>query len=173
MIRFSIRGLVEGADSLHRIKNLLLMDELTPYLVEPQDRSTAIAFKEATLAWDYVDTPNKDKKKKKKKKKNIKSSNNDSISPAAELLPKSIEVKPQEVLHNINININKGELIGVCGAVGSGKSSLISALLGHMRLQGGRVGVGGVCGYVGQQAWILNTTFRDNILLGETFDAKR
>lgn len=69
--------------------------------------------------------------------------------------------------------ILQGELIGVCGGVGAGKSSLLSAVLGHMRLRTGRVMVQGSCAYVGQQAWILNDTFRENILLDEPFDAKR
>lgn len=67
----------------------------------------------------------------------------------------------------------QGELIGVCGGVGAGKSSLISAVLGHMRLRSGHVSLQGTCAYVGQQAWILNATLRDNILLDEPFDAKR
>lgn len=67
----------------------------------------------------------------------------------------------------------QGELVGVCGGVGAGKSSLISAVLGHMRLKSGQVDLQGTCAYVGQQAWVLNATLRDNILLDEPFDAKR
>jgi len=33
-------------------------------------------------------------------------------------------------LHNINISLKEGSLVGVCGAVGSGKTSLIQAILG-------------------------------------------
>ena len=35
-------------------------------------------------------------------------------------------------LRNVNFEIKKGELIGVVGLVGSGKSSLLSAILGEM-----------------------------------------
>lgn len=67
----------------------------------------------------------------------------------------------------------QGELVGVCGSVGAGKSSFLSAVLGHMRLKSGQVDLEGTCAYVGQQAWVLNASIRDNILLDEQFDAKR
>ena len=46
------------------------------------------------------------------------------------------------------------------GAVGSGKSSLLSALLGEMKRTRGVVNVFGKVAYVPQQAWIQNTTLQ-------------
>jgi ATP-binding cassette subfamily C (CFTR/MRP) protein 5 len=69
--------------------------------------------------------------------------------------------------------LRKGRLVGVCGTVGSSKSSLISAILGQMILAQGRVTIDGSFAYVSQQAWIINCTLRDNILFGETFDVER
>lgn len=42
-------------------------------------------------------------------------------------------------LRNINLQIKQGQLVAVVGTVGSGKSSLISALLGEMEKLSGRV----------------------------------
>ncbi|XP_071550882.1 ATP-binding cassette sub-family C member 5-like isoform X3 [Panulirus ornatus] len=165
ILRFSIRAIVEGGDSLKRIKSILLMEELTPYLESPQDSSIATAFHDATLAWDILSL----QKRKRKRRRN----KPDVVSSADQLLLKSKDTQYKEVLLNINLNIKKGELIAICGGVGAGKSSLISALLGHMHLQSGKVYLQGTCAFVGQQAWILNATFRDNILLDEPFDAKR
>ena len=67
----------------------------------------------------------------------------------------------------------KSCLVGVCGAVGSGKSSLLSAVLGQMILERGRVMVDGDFAYVSQQAWIINCTLRENILFGEPFDGEK
>ena len=67
----------------------------------------------------------------------------------------------------------KGCLVGVCGAVGSGKSSLLSAVLGQMILERGRVMVDGDFAYVSQQAWIINCTLKENILFGEPFDSEK
>ncbi|CAL5985067.1 Xenobiotic-transporting_ATPase / Multidrug resistance-associated protein [Hexamita inflata] len=39
-----------------------------------------------------------------------------------------------DVVKNLDIQIQKGELIGICGQVGSGKSSFFSAILGELRL---------------------------------------
>ena len=60
--------------------------------------------------------------------------------------------------------------MGICGGVGSGKSSLLSALLGQMTLLEGTVAVSGGFAYVAQQAWILNDSLRENILFGEEYE---
>lgn len=42
-------------------------------------------------------------------------------------------------LRNINLQVEQGQLVAVVGTVGSGKSSLLSALLGEMEKINGRV----------------------------------
>ena len=42
-------------------------------------------------------------------------------------------------LHNLSLKVKGGSLVAVVGAVGSGKSSLISAFLGEMYKMSGRV----------------------------------
>uniref|UniRef100_A0AAX7T304 ATP-binding cassette sub-family C member 5 n=1 Tax=Astatotilapia calliptera TaxID=8154 RepID=A0AAX7T304_ASTCA len=64
----------------------------------------------------------------------------------------------------------KGSLVGICGGVGSGKSSLLSALLGQMTLLEGKVAVSGGFAYVSQQAWILNDSLKENILFGNKYN---
>ena len=76
-------------------------------------------------------------------------------------------------LHDIHLAIQRKTLVGICGTVGSGKSSLISALISRMDLISGSCAVEGTVGYVPQQAWIFNATFRENILFGQKFDQKR
>ncbi|KAM9005717.1 multidrug resistance-associated protein 5 isoform X2 [Sarcophilus harrisii] len=79
----------------------------------------------------------------------------------------------QRTLYNIDLEIEEGKLVGICGSVGSGKTSLISAILGQMTLLEGSIAVNGTFAYVAQQAWILNATLRDNILFGKEFDEER
>lgn len=43
------------------------------------------------------------------------------------------------VLRNINMRVKEGSLVAVVGTVGSGKSSLLSAILGEMDKLTGRV----------------------------------
>ncbi|CAH1713412.1 unnamed protein product [Aphis gossypii] len=71
-------------------------------------------------------------------------------------------------LSNINLRVSSGQLVAVVGTVGSGKSSLVSAFLGEMEKVSGRVNTKGSIAYVPQQAWIQNTSLKDNILFGQT-----
>ncbi|XP_056148222.1 canalicular multispecific organic anion transporter 1 [Lampris incognitus] len=80
------------------------------------------------------------------------------------------EREADPVLKNVSLDIGPGRLVAVVGAVGSGKSSLISALLGEMHNVKGFVNVQGSVAYVPQQAWIQNATLRDNIVFGSRVD---
>ncbi|TRY70343.1 hypothetical protein TCAL_02430 [Tigriopus californicus] len=72
-------------------------------------------------------------------------------------------------LQNINLKVTRGSLIAIVGQVGSGKSSLVSAMLGDMQKTSGTVNVDGSLAYVPQQAWIQNATVRDNITFGREY----
>ncbi|CAI6346527.1 unnamed protein product [Macrosiphum euphorbiae] len=82
--------------------------------------------------------------------------------------------KPTEAptLSNINLRVLSGQLVAVVGTVGSGKSSLLSSLLGEMDKVSGRANTKGSISYVPQQAWIQNKTLKDNILFGQSFNDK-
>ena len=67
------------------------------------------------------------------------------------------------------MKVRPGELIAVVGAVGTGKSSLLSALLGEMELLSGTVNTKGRVAYVPQQAWMQNATLQNNITFGKRF----
>ncbi|KAJ2639128.1 Canalicular multispecific organic anion transporter 1, partial [Coemansia sp. RSA 1694] len=70
----------------------------------------------------------------------------------------------------ISLQIKAGEFVTVVGRVGSGKSSFLSAICGEMPLTSGQGCVYGRIGYVEQKPWIMNATFRDNVLMGADFD---
>lgn len=56
------------------------------------------------------------------------------------------------------------------GKVGSGKTSLLSCLLGEMNKFKGKINVNGSLAYVPQQAWIQNATLKNNILFGNEYN---
>lgn len=75
-------------------------------------------------------------------------------------------------LKSINIRINSGKLIAIIGTVGSGKSSLLSAILGEMQRQRGLLEVIGRMAYLSQIPWIQNLNVKENILFGQNFDQR-
>ncbi|ORX75012.1 P-loop containing nucleoside triphosphate hydrolase protein [Linderina pennispora] len=75
-------------------------------------------------------------------------------------------------LKNMDLRISKGEFAVVVGRVGSGKSSLLSAICSEMPIADGTGLVSGKIGYVSQKPWIMNATVRDNVLFGSPFDEK-
>ncbi|XP_046577414.1 multidrug resistance-associated protein 1-like [Haliotis rubra] len=73
-------------------------------------------------------------------------------------------------LFSINLTIDEGQLAAVVGQVGSGKSSLLSAILGEMNKVNGYVSLKSHIAYVPQVAWIQNDTLQNNILFGKPMD---
>jgi ATP-binding cassette subfamily C (CFTR/MRP) protein 1 len=76
------------------------------------------------------------------------------------------------ILKNISLQIKKNKLVAVVGQVGSGKSSLLSAILGDMEKTKGSINTDGSIAYVPQQAWIQNSTLRQNILFTNDYNEK-
>lgn len=75
----------------------------------------------------------------------------------------------EATLVNISLSVKKGELVGVVGRVGSGKSSLLSAVLGEMTRMSGRVVLRGNVAYVSQNPWLQGATVKENIVFGHRF----
>ncbi|XP_054838697.1 ATP-binding cassette sub-family C member 2 isoform X2 [Eublepharis macularius] len=76
-------------------------------------------------------------------------------------------------IRDITLKIPHGCLVAIVGPVGSGKSSLLSAILGEMENIKGHINIQGSVAYVPQQAWIQNATLKDNILFGSPLDEVR
>lgn len=79
----------------------------------------------------------------------------------------------RDTLSKINLNVINGSITAVIGQVGSGKSSLLHAILRELPLTEGKLRVSGKIAYVSQEAWIFASSIRQNILFGRTMDRKR
>ncbi|XP_052041364.1 ATP-binding cassette sub-family C member 2 [Apodemus sylvaticus] len=79
----------------------------------------------------------------------------------------------EATIQGVNLDIKPGQLVAVVGTVGSGKSSLVSAMLGEMENVHGHITIKGSTAYVPQQAWIQNGTIKDNILFGSEYNEKK
>uniref|UniRef100_A0A8C7JKT3 Multidrug resistance-associated protein 4 n=1 Tax=Oncorhynchus kisutch TaxID=8019 RepID=A0A8C7JKT3_ONCKI len=70
-------------------------------------------------------------------------------------------------LQNLSLTVRSEQLVAVIGPVGSGKSSLLSAILGELPHDKGVLRVKGQLTYASQQPWVFPGTIRSNILFGK------
>ncbi|CAL1716557.1 unnamed protein product [Somion occarium] len=76
-------------------------------------------------------------------------------------------------MKDVNLTIPEGQLTAIVGPVGTGKTSLLEAMIGEMRKVAGTVKFKGTVAYCPQSAWIQNATVRENICFGRAFDEDR
>uniref|UniRef100_A0A087YK27 ATP-binding cassette sub-family C member 5 n=1 Tax=Poecilia formosa TaxID=48698 RepID=A0A087YK27_POEFO len=157
LLPLCVKALAEAAVSLKRLRKILLVQNPEPYLEQRKDNNTAVEMRNATLSWTKTasgpDLPNPQNGQVKDHKQDE--------TGQSESLP---------TLKNISFTLPKGNLLGVCGNVGSGKTSLISSILEQMHLLRGSITADGTFAYVSQQAWIFHGTVQENILMGEAFN---
>lgn len=79
----------------------------------------------------------------------------------------------ENTLTNINALVQPGRLVAVIGPVGSGKSSLLHAILKELPLQSGSIDVKGAVSYASQEPWLFAGSVRQNILFGLPMDKQR
>uniref|UniRef100_A0A667YD97 ATP binding cassette subfamily C member 12 n=1 Tax=Myripristis murdjan TaxID=586833 RepID=A0A667YD97_9TELE len=160
VVPISVKALAEAAVSAARLKKIMLIQNPEPYLVQKHNSASAIVMVKATLSWTKpavrsAQPPDTDSGLSKDK---------------ADLVSQNGKTETLPTLRNISFTLPKGNLLGICGNVGSGKTSLISSILEQMYLLQGSVTADGTFAYVSQQAWIFHGTVQENILMGELFD---
>jgi ATP-binding cassette subfamily C (CFTR/MRP) protein 2 len=70
-------------------------------------------------------------------------------------------------LKDINLKVQHGMRVAVCGTVGSGKSSLLSCIMGEVPKMSGTVKLCGKKAFVAQSPWIQSGKIEENILFGK------
>ncbi|GLT57463.1 hypothetical protein SLA2020_304330 [Shorea laevis] len=80
---------------------------------------------------------------------------------------------PSVTLKDINLKVHHGVRVAVCGTVGSGKSSLLSCILGEIPKISGTLKLCGTKAYVAQSPWIQSGKIEENILFGKEMDRER
>jgi ATP-binding cassette subfamily C (CFTR/MRP) protein 4 len=78
-----------------------------------------------------------------------------------------------KMLENVNLAIKAKSLTAVVGQVGSGKTSLLHAILKELPYTSGELHVQGLISYASQEPWIFTSTVRQNILFGHPLDKAR
>ncbi|XP_053206592.1 ATP-binding cassette sub-family C member 3-like [Panonychus citri] len=148
--------------SVKRINKFLSYEDLDPYVTRNEE-VCEISIEDGYFKWN-------------KKKQEDESSENGDFSNLIkeDQLSTNLKslVKEIPTLQKINMQVKPGSLVAIVGSVGSGKSSLLSAILGEMEKISGRININGKysIAYVAQQAWIQNSSLKNNILFGSPFD---
>ncbi|CAK1546481.1 unnamed protein product [Leptosia nina] len=76
-------------------------------------------------------------------------------------------------LMDINLAIKPDTLTVIVGTVGSGKSTLIQAMLKELIPSSGSLSVRGNLAYAAQEPWLFDASVRQNILFGQDLDLRR
>ncbi|KAJ3072986.1 hypothetical protein HDU98_002468 [Podochytrium sp. JEL0797] len=189
--------------SLERLAKFFAMEELEDELALLAGHATqlpdanAIVLENASFQWASVFSPDEIAEKEKRLKKDK------LMETLVEEEIELVDLQPTSAfkLQEIDLNVKKGSLTVIVGKVGSGKSSLVQAIIGDMLQIGGEVKVcvvvcssvpifefsdlqvltlisnlfqhSGNFGYSPQAAWLQNQSLRNNILFGASFDEKR
>ncbi|CAG8509015.1 21771_t:CDS:10 [Cetraspora pellucida] len=159
-----LTGIIQARVSISRIEKFLNEPELNRQNSIPSINDPYIGFKNSTFRWpdgeDSID--------------------NSSVSVNLNTQNPSNKF----TLINLNISFPVNELSIICGPTGSGKTSLLMALLGEMECLDGQVflprtnieslnklgGAPSGIAYVSQTAWLQNASIKDNILFGLPLD---
>uniref|UniRef100_A0A672SZC7 Multidrug resistance-associated protein 5-like n=1 Tax=Sinocyclocheilus grahami TaxID=75366 RepID=A0A672SZC7_SINGR len=181
---FSVKSLSEASVAIDRFKSLLVMAEVKMIRELPRNPSVAIEMTSASLAWEtgghsaqpsprstpYVGLGMRGCRKKRRQCDDPKHHgmleeethgqllNDVSVDVASSPEDQTLQVptisqRLQRTLHCIDLTIQKH--------------------LSFVYVEEGTVAVNGDFAYVAQQAWILNASFRDNILFGKEMEEER
>ncbi|XP_039098050.1 ATP-binding cassette sub-family C member 11 isoform X2 [Hyaena hyaena] len=173
LVPFAVKGLTNSKSAAERFKKFFLQESPVLYVQALSDPSKALVLEEATLSWQETCPGIVNGALELEKNGHAPEGVTRAQPPLGALRPEDSWGSPPPGLHKLNLVVSKGTMLGVCGNTGSGKSSLLSAILGEMHLLEGSVGVHGSLAYVPQQAWIFGASIRENILMGGQYDRAR
>lgn len=99
-------------------------------------KNLRLRMKNATLAWTKPPEWISPEDEKKKDKKNKMSTHANGLGTAKETEPLKDQDDDQQpytsCLFDIDLEVEEGTLLGIAGPIGSGKSSLLSAIMGEV-----------------------------------------
>ncbi|XP_041456122.1 ATP-binding cassette sub-family C member 10-like [Lytechinus variegatus] len=184
-IPWVLNCLLEAWVSFKRIQKYMDIEEtdLTSYYLSgnkhsaEKDKASALKIKDGCFYWEHP-LKKDDEKKYGEKGKDEKRDNKENETKDSEGNEgHEAEEHPNPVkLQEIDLNISKGQLVGVIGKVGTGKTSLLSSILADMVKEGGDIRVAGLrqgFGVATQEPWLQHATVKENILFGREYNPER
>ncbi|KAI9208345.1 P-loop containing nucleoside triphosphate hydrolase protein [Polychytrium aggregatum] len=167
--------LMDGMVGFRRIQRFMDAAEIESQIQYNPDGKLAVEINGAHFEWEVpLETPVSPEKLAKPKEEKESFKHTDAIgfdthgSEVDLLVPGSIFS-----LKSLDLAVPRGSLVAIVGPVGSGKSSLLSAIIGELKCTSGHITLGGSIGYCPQQAWIVNSSVEENITFGSAYDRVR
>jgi ABC-type transport system involved in cytochrome bd biosynthesis fused ATPase/permease subunit len=130
---------IDAANAFQRLSKVFEA-EVVDKLSIPIDKKLDVAIKvtKANFSWETPASTTK----------NIKKTSSETISGTDQAF----------ALKELDLQIAKGSLCAIVGTIGSGKSSLLSSLIGEISLRSGSLQIGGSIAYTSQTPWIQNAS---------------
>ncbi|KAG1882251.1 ABC transporter [Suillus subluteus] len=167
----SLSSIADAATACGRLLVVFEAETLDETLVTNSDMNAAVRAEGASFTWDSPPLRPEDTKKMGKGSKMAMKRGKQKLPSTP--LPAPADNANVFKITGIDLEITRGQLVAIVGAVGAGKTSLLQGLIGEMRRTSGSVAFGGSVGYCAQVAWIQNTTIRENICFGRPFEEER
>ncbi|KAI9345679.1 P-loop containing nucleoside triphosphate hydrolase protein [Obelidium mucronatum] len=164
-LQFSIESLV----SFRRIQKFLLLPEIESTTSNNGDHqaihpSKILTLQNASFTWPISPLAAPTDTKQPKGDPTFMQTDRATTAPA-----------PRSILKDISLSLDKFQMTVLIGPVGSGKSSLLNAILREMECVAGSIQTAPNTriAYASQTPWILSGSIQENILFGSPLDAQK
>ncbi|ORX37805.1 P-loop containing nucleoside triphosphate hydrolase protein [Kockovaella imperatae] len=158
-----LSNFMDGLAAMRRIGDLFKSDELRERLVIDGTASMAVSIS-GDFQFDSAAPPDQ-------AKRSDSTTTTDKDKPCREGTPDAEKESDADrqpfALRDLDLSIPHGALVCVIGRVGTGKTSLLLAMINELRQLHGEIVFGGPVSYVPQHAWVQSGTIRENITFGK------
>jgi len=175
LVPFLLNTLLNALNAIQRLASFMEADEALEYEMDMSEPGT-VRVTNAAFQWPTLpkapepEAPKGPPARRGKKEKKEKVP--DVVVEESAVDVSKLEQEPFE-LADVDFEVKPGTLTMVVGPVGSGKSTLVSALNKFVTCKSGDLSVSGRVSFCAQQAWILNATVKENILFGQDYDQSK
>ncbi|KAG0673397.1 hypothetical protein C6P42_002747 [Pichia californica] len=168
MLPTALTSATDAWVAFNRVQEFLLADETTEdenyHKIEYNNNLPAIELKDASFDWTKSSSINSFETSSSSSSTDLTDLTDSSLTSEKQISSEKKIIQKYDLI-DINLKIKQGDFVVVTGSIGSGKSSLLSAINGNMTRIIGEINISGdivLC----SNPWIQNTTVRENITFG-------